>query len=337
MSSGSHTWSSSRRTRARSARSRRRSRRSTAWRGTSTATRTATASDARGARRPARGRVRRDQRRGRRGRLHRHDQPGGALIPGTHRLRLAVVPSYVIYARKQAPSRRSSRSRPSVRPERAARRDRRAHETRLHLPTENRPATMNTAGELDASFDRVPGHVLTVVDQAYFEYIDRPDYPDAVERYSRRAVTSRSCGRSRRSTGWPDCVSATPSRRARCARRWRRCAVPSTDDVGAGRRDREHRRRRRDRAAPQRERGGSSNVSRRCSPAIGSNRSVRRRLLYVDTGADADALFNRCCTKGSSCGAGGLRLTEPPFASWSARRKSFDLFAAALDRALQRA
>jgi histidinol-phosphate aminotransferase len=25
--------------------------------------------------------------------------------------------------------------------------------------------------------------VLTVVDQAYFEYIDRPDYPDAVERY----------------------------------------------------------------------------------------------------------------------------------------------------------
>ena len=25
--------------------------------------------------------------------------------------------------------------------------------------------------------------MLTVVDQAYFEYIDRPDYPDAVERY----------------------------------------------------------------------------------------------------------------------------------------------------------
>jgi histidinol-phosphate aminotransferase len=42
---------------------------------------------------------------------------------------------------------------------------------------------MNTLAELDAYFDRVPEHVLTVVDQAYFEYIDRDDYPDAVERY----------------------------------------------------------------------------------------------------------------------------------------------------------
>jgi len=47
----------------------------------------------------------------------------------------------------------------------------------------NPTGTMNTAGELDAYFERVPDHVLTVVDQAYFEYIDRPDYPDAVERY----------------------------------------------------------------------------------------------------------------------------------------------------------
>jgi len=32
----------------------------------------------------------------------------------------------------------------------------------------------------------VPEHVLTVVDQAYFEYIDDPDYPDAVAEYLRR-------------------------------------------------------------------------------------------------------------------------------------------------------
>src|SRR5262249_28013105 len=43
-----------------------------------------------------------------------------------------------------------------------------------------------TTGELDAYFAQVPDHVLTVVDQAYFEYIDRPDYPDAVERYLKR-------------------------------------------------------------------------------------------------------------------------------------------------------
>jgi histidinol-phosphate aminotransferase len=47
----------------------------------------------------------------------------------------------------------------------------------------NPTGTMNTADELDRYFERVPEHVLTVVDQAYFEYIDRPDYPDAIERY----------------------------------------------------------------------------------------------------------------------------------------------------------
>ena len=29
----------------------------------------------------------------------------------------------------------------------------------------------------------MPPHVLTVVDQAYFEYIAEPDYPDAIEEY----------------------------------------------------------------------------------------------------------------------------------------------------------
>ena len=54
---------------------------------------------------------------------------------------------------------------------------------------------MNTADELDAYFDAVPEHVLTVVDQAYFEYIERSDYPDAVERYlknGRRVVVLRT-------------------------------------------------------------------------------------------------------------------------------------------------
>jgi len=49
----------------------------------------------------------------------------------------------------------------------------------------NPTGTMNTRAELDAYFERVPEHVLTVVDQAYFEYIDRPDYPDAIEEYAK--------------------------------------------------------------------------------------------------------------------------------------------------------
>ena len=47
----------------------------------------------------------------------------------------------------------------------------------------NPTGTMSTTAELDDYFANVPDHVLTVIDQAYFEYIDREDYPDAVERY----------------------------------------------------------------------------------------------------------------------------------------------------------
>jgi histidinol-phosphate aminotransferase len=59
----------------------------------------------------------------------------------------------------------------------------------------NPTGTMNTKAELDAFFDRVPRDVLVVVDQAYFEYIDREDYPDAVETYfknDRRVVVLRT-------------------------------------------------------------------------------------------------------------------------------------------------
>jgi histidinol-phosphate aminotransferase len=59
----------------------------------------------------------------------------------------------------------------------------------------NPTGTMNSRMELDSYFERVPDHVLTVVDQAYFEYIEEPDYPDAVEEYfkaGRRVVVLRT-------------------------------------------------------------------------------------------------------------------------------------------------
>jgi histidinol-phosphate aminotransferase len=42
---------------------------------------------------------------------------------------------------------------------------------------------MNTRAELDTYFDQVPDHVLTVLDQAYLEYIDDPEYPDGIAEY----------------------------------------------------------------------------------------------------------------------------------------------------------
>jgi histidinol-phosphate aminotransferase len=47
----------------------------------------------------------------------------------------------------------------------------------------NPTGTSNSRAELDAWFERVPAHVLTVLDQAYFEYVDDPDYADGVEQY----------------------------------------------------------------------------------------------------------------------------------------------------------
>jgi len=50
----------------------------------------------------------------------------------------------------------------------------------------NPTGTTNTRAELDAYFERVPEHVLTVLDQAYLEYIEDPDYPDGIAEYFRK-------------------------------------------------------------------------------------------------------------------------------------------------------
>ena len=52
----------------------------------------------------------------------------------------------------------------------------------------NPTGTMNTRTELDAYFARVPEHVLTVLDQAYFEYIDDDAYPDGVASYFKQGL-----------------------------------------------------------------------------------------------------------------------------------------------------
>ena len=49
----------------------------------------------------------------------------------------------------------------------------------------NPTSTTNNRAELGAYFAGVPPHVLTVLDQAYFEYIDDPDYPDGIEEYAK--------------------------------------------------------------------------------------------------------------------------------------------------------
>jgi len=59
----------------------------------------------------------------------------------------------------------------------------------------NPTGTMNSRAELDGYFERVPAHVVTVLDQAYFEYVDDSDYADGIEDYvkaGRRAIVLRT-------------------------------------------------------------------------------------------------------------------------------------------------
>jgi histidinol-phosphate aminotransferase len=66
----------------------------------------------------------------------------------------------------------------------------------VYLCHPNNPTgTSNDRSELDAYFDAVPHHVLTVVDQAYFEYVEDPGYCDAVDAYfkeGRRVLVLRT-------------------------------------------------------------------------------------------------------------------------------------------------
>jgi histidinol-phosphate aminotransferase len=70
------------------------------------------------------------------------------------------------------------------------------HTKAIFVAAPNNPTgTTSTRAELDAYFERVPPHVLTVIDQAYFEYVDDPDYPDAIEEYvkaGRRVLVLRT-------------------------------------------------------------------------------------------------------------------------------------------------
>jgi histidinol-phosphate aminotransferase len=49
--------------------------------------------------------------------------------------------------------------------------------------------------EVDRFFERVPDHVLTVLDEAYFEYVERSDYPDGIAEHflgGRRVLVLRT-------------------------------------------------------------------------------------------------------------------------------------------------
>jgi histidinol-phosphate aminotransferase len=248
-------------------------------------------------------------------------------------------PSYVIYARKQG-------AEAKLVPLRDLRYDLDAllaaitPRTKLvYVCLPNNPTgTTNTTAELDAYFERVPEHVLTVVDQAYFEYIASDDYPDAVERYlkdGRRVLVLRTFSKIYGLAGERVGYAVGPARCIAAMAKVRRpfdltataqlAAVASMDDAAEIARRRAVNAEGLERlTAILREHGLDP------APSVGN-------FVYVETGADANDLFERLLREGI--------IVRPlaGFGSPTAVRISvgtpeeLDEFAAALGRVLARA
>lgn len=58
----------------------------------------------------------------------------------------------------------------------------------------NPTGTYNTAKELDRFFSRIPDHLLVVLDEAYYDFVEAPDYPDstALRKRHENVVTLRT-------------------------------------------------------------------------------------------------------------------------------------------------
>jgi histidinol-phosphate aminotransferase len=171
----------------------------------------------------------------------------------------------------------------------------------VYLCNPNNPTgTMNTRAELDAYFDQVPGHVLTVLDQAYFEYIDDPEYPDGIEEYfkaGRRVLVVRTFSkiyglaglRVGYAIGSPDVVTAIGKvRRAFDVNaQAQAAALASLDDPNEVARRRRVNTEQRDVV----ERTLREHGFETAGPAVAN-------FLFAEAGEDASALFDRLLRQG---------------------------------------
>jgi histidinol-phosphate aminotransferase len=164
----------------------------------------------------------------------------------------------------------------------------------------NPTGTMNTRAELDAFLDRLPDGVLVVVDQAYREYVEHPDYPDAIEEYYKagRPVAvlrtfSKIYGLAGLRIGYmvADPVVVTAVNKVKRAfdvsSAAQEAALASLDDAG------ELERRRRLNAESREQLAGLLDAAglAPARPAVGN-------FLYAETGADTRPLFEALLAEG---------------------------------------
>lgn len=165
----------------------------------------------------------------------------------------------------------------------------------------NPTGTMSTRAELDEWFDQVPEHVVTVVDQAYFEYVDDPEYPDAVEDYlkqGRRVVVLRTFSKIYGLAGLRVGYAVAPASVVTAIGKVRRAfdvsspaqeaALASLDDLA----ELERRRRANAEGRAELERILREQGLEPAGPAVGN-------FLYVDLGKDSRPFFERLLREGA--------------------------------------
>jgi histidinol-phosphate aminotransferase len=165
----------------------------------------------------------------------------------------------------------------------------------------NPTGTSNTRAELESYFERVPEHVLTVLDQAYFEYaVADPDYADGIAEHfkrGRRVLVLRTFSKIYGLAGLRVGYGVGPAEIIRELAKVRRAFdVTSTAQAGALaslRDDAELERRRAENAAGREQLEGilRSHGLEPAGPALGN-------FLYVETGVPGREVFEELLRQG---------------------------------------
>jgi histidinol-phosphate aminotransferase len=210
----------------------------------------------------------------------------------------------------------------------------------VYLCNPNNPTgTMVGRDEVEEYFGRVPGHVLTVLDEAYFEYVEAVDYPDGIAesaQVGRRALVLRTFSkiyglaglRVGYGVGPVEVIEAIAKVRNafdinQTAQDAARASIGNEDEIA---------RRRRETAEG---RAYLEEACERLGLTVAS--APVANFVYVETGGDARVLFDRLLREGV--------IVRPlgPFGAAEAIRVTVgapeenELFAAALERVLQAA
>ena len=208
----------------------------------------------------------------------------------------------------------------------------------VYLCNPNNPTgTMVGRSEIESYFDRVPDHVLTVLDEAYFEYVESGDYPDGIEesvKAGRRALVLRTFSkiyglaglRVGYGVGQPEVVEAIGKVRNafdinQTAQDAARASIGNEAEIARRRRETADERRRLEEAC-------SSLGLTVASPPVAN-------FVYVETGEDSRVVFDRLLHEGAIVRPLGPFGADDAIRVTVGTREENEFFVAALERVLQ--